>query len=48
MEPGTIYQVLRKGYMLNGRLIRPVQVVVVAEREKSEIDDPGSSDTTVN
>ncbi|MDH3258825.1 MAG: nucleotide exchange factor GrpE [Deltaproteobacteria bacterium] len=48
MEPGTIYQVLRKGYMLNGRLIRPVQVVVVAEREKSDIDDPGSSDRTVN
>lgn len=35
-EPGTIYQVVRKGYTLNGRLIRPVQVVVVREPEKGD------------
>ncbi|RMG57507.1 MAG: nucleotide exchange factor GrpE [Deltaproteobacteria bacterium] len=35
-EPGTIFQVVRKGYTLNGRLIRPVQVVVVKESEKGD------------
>ncbi len=38
-ESGTIYQVIRKGYMLNGRLLRPVQVVVVAEPDRAKGDE---------
>jgi molecular chaperone GrpE len=47
-EPGTIYQVVRKGYMLNGRLLRPVQVIVVTEPEKSGGDDEESSEGVVS
>lgn len=32
-EPGTVLFEIRKGYTLNGRVLRPAQVVVVAERE---------------
>lgn len=46
-EPGAIHQVVRKGYMLNGRLLRPVQVIVVTEPEMSRNDDEDSSDDTV-
>ena len=27
-EPGSILQVLQKGYTLNGRLVRPAMVIV--------------------
>ncbi len=31
MEPGSVLQVIQKGYSLNGRLLRPAMVVVAAE-----------------
>jgi molecular chaperone GrpE len=31
MEPGSVLTVFQKGYMLNGRLLRPARVVVAAE-----------------
>jgi molecular chaperone GrpE len=31
MEPGSVLAVLQKGYMLNGRLLRPARVLVAAE-----------------
>ncbi|NIO17131.1 MAG: nucleotide exchange factor GrpE [Deltaproteobacteria bacterium] len=43
-EAGTIYQVIRKGYMLNGRLLRPVQVVVVAEPDGGTGEEGGLSE----
>lgn len=30
-EPGTVLEVIQKGYTLNGRLLRPARVVVAAE-----------------
>lgn len=30
-RPGTVVEVVQKGYLLNGRLIRPARVVVAAE-----------------
>ena len=30
-EPGSVLAVIQKGYMLNGRLLRPARVVVAAE-----------------
>jgi molecular chaperone GrpE len=30
-EPGTVLTVIQKGYVLNGRLLRPAMVVVAAE-----------------
>jgi len=35
-ESGMVSQVLRKGYLLNGRLLRPVQVAVVANEESGK------------
>ena len=35
-EPGTVFEVLQKGYLLNDRLIRPAMVNVVGEREKPD------------
>lgn len=38
-EPNTVVNVFQKGYMLNGRLLRPAMVVVAKAAEKpSEID----------
>ena len=31
LEPGSVLTVFQKGYALNGRLLRPARVVVVAE-----------------
>jgi molecular chaperone GrpE len=31
MQPGSVLSVFQKGYTLNGRLLRPARVVVVAE-----------------
>ena len=31
MEPGSVLTVVQKGYTLNGRLLRPAMVIVVAE-----------------
>jgi len=31
MEPGSVLSVIQKGYSLNGRLLRPAMVVVVAD-----------------
>ena len=33
MEPGSVLQVIQKGYSLNGRLLRPAMVVVAAQPE---------------
>ena len=30
VEPGTVVAVYQKGYLLNGRLLRPARVVVAA------------------
>ncbi len=38
-EPGTVREVIRKGYLLNGRLLRPVQVVIVDEAGRGENSD---------
>ncbi|MDD5319036.1 MAG: nucleotide exchange factor GrpE [Methylococcales bacterium] len=39
-EPNTVVNVFQKGYMLNGRLLRPAMVVVAKAAEKpSEIDE---------
>lgn len=35
MDPGTIASVLAKGYLFNGRLVRPAMVGVVAEAPKT-------------
>ncbi len=37
-EPGTVLQVIQKGYTLNGRLLRPARVVVAAEPQESGAD----------
>ena len=31
VEPGSVLAVIQKGYLLNGRLLRPAMVVVAAE-----------------
>jgi len=33
-EPNTVVNVFQKGYMLNGRLLRPAMVVVAKAAEK--------------
>ncbi len=33
LEPGSVLTVIQKGYVLNGRLLRPARVVVAAEVE---------------
>ena len=39
-EPNTVVNVFQKGYMLNGRLLRPAMVVVAKSAEKpSEVDE---------
>lgn len=42
LEPGTVAAVLTKGYVYNGRLIRPAMVSVVANRSSSPPTDQGS------
>lgn len=39
-EPNTVVNVFQKGYMLNGRLLRPAMVVVAKAPEKSHADTP--------
>lgn len=36
VEPGTVVEELQKGYLLNGRLIRPAMVVVNKKEEKKQ------------
>ena len=43
MEPGTIASVLAKGYLCNGRLIRPAMVGVVADEPTQAASDDVSS-----
>ena len=38
MEPGSVLKVFQKGYLLNGRLLRPAMVVV----SKAPADTPSS------
>jgi len=38
-EPGSILTVVQKGYLLNGRLLRPARVVVAAEVPDTAPDD---------
>ena len=38
-EPGSVLTVVQKGYILNGRLLRPARVVVAAESTPSGSDD---------
>jgi molecular chaperone GrpE len=39
-EPNTVVNVFQKGYMLNGRLLRPAMVVVAKSPEKPYADTP--------
>ncbi|CAA9891543.1 Protein GrpE [Candidatus Methylobacter favarea] len=39
-EPNTVVNVFQKGYMLNGRLLRPAMVAVAKAAEKPEADIP--------
>jgi len=45
LEPGTIASVLNKGYLCNGRLVRPAMVGVVAEPPKDLPSDPDPAET---
>ena len=49
-EPGTIVEVLRRGYVWRKTVLRPARVVVAADPEASETDDStdsgGADDTT--
>ena len=47
-EPGTIYQVVRKGYTLNRRLLRPVQVIITAGPDRGNGGDDGTEENKVN
>lgn len=40
MEPGIVASVLAKGYLCNGRLVRPAMVGVVAEPDPASVRDP--------
>jgi molecular chaperone GrpE len=40
LEPGTVATVLAKGYLLNGRLLRPAMVGVVAARPQVSREAP--------
>jgi molecular chaperone GrpE len=38
-EPNTVVNVFQKGYLLNGRLLRPAMVVVAKAAEKPSDDN---------
>jgi molecular chaperone GrpE len=38
VEPNTVVNVFQKGYLLNGRLLRPAMVVVAKAPEKPAAD----------
>ncbi len=40
-KPGTILEVVKKGYMLDGKLLRPASVIVAKERERNDDDTKG-------
>jgi len=40
IEPNTVVNVFQKGYLLNGRLLRPAMVVVAKATEKPAADTP--------
>jgi molecular chaperone GrpE len=42
-EPNTVVNVFQKGYLLNGRLLRPAMVVVAKASEKSAEDTPSNN-----
>jgi molecular chaperone GrpE len=44
LEPGTVASVLAKGYLFNGRLVRPAMVGVVAEQSSSSAYANGGTD----
>jgi molecular chaperone GrpE len=46
LEPGTIASVLAKGYLCNGRLVRPAMVGVVADGPQPEETDSGEPETS--
>jgi len=39
VEPGSVLEVIQKGYTLNGRLLRPARVIVAAEPPVAAADD---------
>jgi len=39
-EPNTVVNVFQKGYMSNGRLLRPAMVLVAKAAEKKPTDSP--------
>jgi molecular chaperone GrpE len=43
-EPGTVVQVLAKGYLLGGRLIRPAMVAVAVEPTVQAVEDAAVED----
>ncbi len=38
-EPGSVLTVIQKGYLLNGRLLRPARVIVASEPPKNEAEE---------
>lgn len=44
-EPGTVLFETRKGYMLNGRVLRPAQVIVVADPQEEAAVEPAPTET---
>lgn len=43
--PDTVIHVIQKGYLLNGRLLRPARVIVSREPEKDESSGPDDADS---
>ncbi|WP_442499260.1 nucleotide exchange factor GrpE [Methylobacter sp. sgz302048] len=43
VEPNTVVNVFQKGYLLNGRLLRPAMVVVAKASEKPAEDTPSNN-----
>jgi molecular chaperone GrpE len=41
-EPGTVVNVLQKGYLLHDRVLRPALVIVAKEKEKSPPEAPST------
>ena len=40
VEPNTVVNVFQKGYLLNGRLLRPAMVLVAKAADKQPSDSP--------
>ena len=43
-ESGTVASVIRPGYKINGKVLRPAQVAVVREQDSDELRPPGNDE----